>query len=256
MPCVQELPPVTQRLVARSSTVMIAPFTGWYACTGISSVQRTIRLLNPTSNNFGAVFAYQLAVARPDNAVDWVTYGSAVTGATGPTTASVPVGTSTPPALNTTVTYWIRFGIGFSTSSGTDSADVRLDVAFEMFGEHLVSRTLELCGSSSSTFNEPITGFLPTGGLYSVKVAMVATGLVNSPRWKAVYRSASYDPDNPGTYSDVGAEQSAAGDYQTDEVSLTGVTDGLLQFGIGFRSNTDGTQAQMTLTVHLAVRRA
>jgi hypothetical protein len=248
MPCVQELPPVTQRLVARSSTVMIVPFTGWYACTGIDAVVATIRLLKPGAN-FSAIFAYQVATARTDNPSDWVSTGSTVTGTTGVTqTITLSSATST--------TYWIRFGVGFSVASGTESADVRLDLAFEMFGEHLVSRTLELSGSSSSSFNEPITGFLPTGGLSSVKVAMVATGLVNSPRWKAVYRSAGYDPDNPGNYSDIGTEQSAAGDYQTGDVSLTGITDGLIQFAIGFRSNTDGTQAQMTLTVHLAVRRA
>jgi hypothetical protein len=252
-------------LTSDSATDRIEPLTPWMWCTGIDAFRARYWSTSATAYFRGKV-AYQTAVARVDNPNTWYGVGSYI----GPGT-SVPPGTGVAGSVqdvniltaggpSTKAGYWIRFGVLYNTVTGGTmaQADVELEVSFACYGEQLVTKQLFLNSRSTTDDNVLLTSVFSAAGISKLKVAIVPVSADTHARWRPVYRTGTYDRNILGSWTSLlaaGTYYSGTTETNTNEMGVT-TSDAFAQVGMGFSSDTAGSQARATLIVHAAVRRA
>jgi hypothetical protein len=256
-----------KRHVASDTTSdVIEPMTAWIWCTGIDIFRARFWATTPGSSFRGKV-AYQTATARIDTPNAWYGVGAYI----GPGT-SVPVGTGAPGSIQdvnviaggagptTKAGYWIRFGVLYNSATGGTmaQADVELEISFACYGEHLVTKQLVLNSRSTTDDNVLLSPVFSAAGISKLKVAIVPVSQDSHARWRPVYRTGTYDRNILGSWTSLLAAStwySGSTPTNTDEVAVS-TSDAFAQVGLGFSSDTAGSQARATLIVHAAVRRA
>jgi hypothetical protein len=248
-------PPTTKSLIAAPGSPAFAWFTGWIPSTGLAGFDALLNLLN-VQGNFRAQVVAQYAQVRTDAPDAPTVYGTAQGGAGARVVQSGDIKTTTGTKL------FVRFGVKYDVSSGTNaaSADVELQIAYDICGQVVGSFADQLVATSETKIFIALTPFVPSIQAAKMKAAVIVNGLGGNFKWRMTYRTAEFFPASPDAWQadwdSPNNPERGATEVNTGELSPTTTGKMWVQFGIMIYLSTGyTTPGQATVQATVMVRK-
>ncbi len=251
MSCVTLTLEVWKRLVTTSTAVHYEWFTDWMPAAGMDKVKFVIKVkASSGSATFEAQPAIQTAAVRTNVPDSPTTCGATSQGGDGESvTSSIDISATTGPK------YFVRFGVAYKVqAAGEAQADVSLQVCAETFGKIISIKTATLLAPDTSTYYQPLTGWMPTSMVSKFKAAFIIQNPSADFRCALAWQFASTSVQQPGSWSNSGTWYSS-GEQGTGEVSATpGSNEMWVRAGIACKSNS-ASNVNATVTASVAIRK-
>lgn len=250
MACGQSVPESQVHLLALSTTVVYEWLSPWIPCIGVDSVKAALRA-HAVSGNFQVGLAIQTASVRTDSPdAPALLDNTTQVGEGEKCTGVVSI------ASTTAGKFFVRFGLGYSLSSGSTpgQADVSTSLVYTQCGQVLGSRSFALDTSTSSDGFALISGWVPALLAQKMKAVVICRSLTGNFEWKLAYRTATTSKENPSGWTALDANYHGAGELDSGEVSLSLDSEMWVQFGLQYHSTSGAGQAQVDCVV--AIRRS
>lgn len=198
----------------------------------------------------------QYAQVRSDAPDTPTAYGTALSGAGQLVVESGNIQSTT------STKFLVRFGVKYDVSSGTNgaSAEVELQVAYDMCGQAVGTYDEQLMVTSDTKVFYALTGWIPSLHAAKMKAAVVVNGLGGNFKWRMTYRTADVYPSQPNAWQadwdSTGNPERGATEINTGELAPTTTGKMWVQFGIMVYLSTGyTTPGQATVQASVAVRK-
>ncbi len=227
-------------------------FTPWLPCTGIDKFKAVLKNKND-SGDFESQVATQFAAVRTDNPDAPSTHGSALQDSGEYCTGEVDISSAG------STKFYVRFGVAFKVYGVSPSvparANVELQVAYETVGQVLAPMAAQLSTTTTANQFVAVSSWVPVLNARKVKAAVVVNSLTDNFRWQLAYRVATTSKQVPGAWStNFQGGYNTSGEFNTGELTPSGVNDMWVQFGIQYNASASGN-GQASVTAAVAVRR-
>ena len=245
----------TRNLEATPGAAAYAWFTGWILCTGLDKFVATLKNLT-VDGSFRSQVVAQFAAVRSDAPETPIAYGVAQAGAGARVVESGDIKSTS------STKYLVRFGVKYDVSSGANpaSAEVELQVAYDMCGQAVGTFDEQLMVTSDTKVYYALTPWLPSLHAAKMKAAMLVNGLGGNFKWRMTYRTAEVYPANADAWQadwdPTNNPERGSGELNTGELAPATAGKMWVQFGIMvYLSSGYTTPGQASVQASVAVRK-
>lgn len=229
-----------RRLVATSSTVQYAWFTGWMTADGVDNVRAVLKAKNASGSSFNWQLAIQYAPVRIDEPGAPATLATAQTGSAEYQTGDVSV------ASNAASSRFFRLGIAYwaTANTGVQQSDVGLIASWKSVATFLGRSRVTLAAVDTGTKYEVLTGWVPATFMSKIKAVFMLnsiTGATSNLRYQLAYQTAGTSVQQPSGW--VAAEQgfttpsSTYNERNTGEIAIS-TTEMWIRLGVAYGMTT------------------
>ena len=249
MACGSTPPDLNVHAVAVSASVAYE-WGPWIQATGVDNLKAALRL-HGVAGNIQGQLAIQTAAVRVDVPDQPSLLDSPQVGEGERCSGGISI------AATTASKFWVRFGIGYSLSSGTalSQADISLSVSYTQCGQVLGSRSNALASSTSSDAYVLISPWVAGLLVDKMKAITICRSLTGTFEWRLCYRTATTSKEDPSAWTLLEANAHGAGEFNSGELTLSGIGGAMyIQFGLMYHATSGAGQAQVDTVV--SIRRA
>lgn len=143
-----------------------------------------------------------------------------------------------------------------STVPGTSQADVALQLSYNACGSIVGSGTYQLLAPDTSSYFQPVTGWMPVLGAAKHRAAFISSGTSSAAfKFKVAYQTATTNPNVPNAWATVDSDHSGDGEACTSDLTPAGGTASVMwiRFGIQYFMSS-GTNGQGNVSVAIGAR--